>query len=438
MSQGGGGSTGFAGRGGAAPLLDELDARGLIHQLTDREGLAAALAAGPVTFYCGYDPSAPSLHCGNLVPLSIMARLARAGHKMIALVGGATGMIGDPSGKSEERKLLGLDVLEANKAAMRGQIQRLVAADAAQVDNHDWLGRFGFLEFLRDVGKHVTVNYMLAKDSVSARLNDREQGISYTEFTYMLLQGYDFAHLARTQGCTLQIGGSDQWGNITCGIELSRRLGNPTQVFGLTAPLLLTSSGKKFGKSEEGAVWLDAARTSPYRFYQFWLNTEDADVARYLKMFTFAPLEEIEATMTAHDVERGRRIAQRRLAEDVTRWVHGPDALARVLKASQVMFGGAIDGLGDEDLEPLLGDVPSSELAAATLDAGLPLVDLLVTTKLADSKGAAKRLLAQGGVYVNNVKQTDEARVVGATDRATPRFVVLRAGKKSYHLIKIT
>lgn len=421
----------------APGILDELDTRGLIHQITDREALAAALAAGPVTFYCGYDPSAPSLHCGNLVPLSVMARLARAGHKMIALVGGATGMIGDPSGKSEERNFLGLDVLEANKAALRRQIQRLVASDALQVDNHDWLGRFGFLEFLRDVGKYVTVNYMLAKDSVSARLNDREQGISYTEFTYMLLQGYDFYELARTRGCALQIGGSDQWGNITCGIEIARKKGHAAQLFGLTVPLLLAASGKKFGKSEEGAVWLDAARTSPYRFYQYWLNTEDNDVVRYLRMFTFAPLAEIDATMAAHDVERGKRIAQRRLAEDVTRWVHGPDALTRVQKASQVMFGGALDGLGDEDLEPLLGDVPSSELALATLEAGVPLVDLLVTTRLADSKGAAKRLLAQGGVYVNNVKQTDEARVVGTADRATPRFVVLRAGKKSYHIVKI-
>jgi tyrosyl-tRNA synthetase len=419
------------------PVLDELEARGLVQDVTDRDGLAAALAAGPLTFYCGYDPSASSLHAGTLVPLGVMARLARAGHRMIAVIGGATGMIGDPSGKSEERKPLDPETLARNVEAVRGQIARAVGGEPLLLNNAEWIGRMSVLDFLRDVGKLVTINYMMAKESVRARLEDREQGISYTEFSYMLLQGYDFAHLAREHGCRLQIGGSDQWGNITVGIELSRKMGGPP-LFGLVTPLLLTASGKKFGKTEAGtSVWLDPAVTSPYRFFQYWINAEDGDVERYLKMFTFLPLEEIAALMAEHDADRARRLAQRRLAEEVTTWIHGADATRRAIAASQVMFGGSLEALRDEDLAPLLEDLPSTRLPRAELEAGIPLVDLLHRVALADSKGAARRLVAQGGVYVNNVRAADAARTLTVADLATETMLVLRAGKKSYHVVQV-
>src|SRR5215470_6737051 len=322
-------------------ILPELRARGLVHDVTDEETLGERLAEGPITFYCGYDPTATSLHAGNLVPLSVAARLARAGHRYVALTGGATGRVGDPSGKSAERKLLDEETLATNIAGVAAQLRRFVSAEAIFVNNHDWFGKIGFLEFLRDVGKHITVNYMLAKESVRARLEDREQGISYTEFSYMLVQGYDFVHLRRQLGCLLQIGGADQWGNITCGVELHRKMGGDGQLFGLVAPLLLTASGTKFGKSEGGTnVWLDPGLTTPYKFYQFWLNTDDADVEKYLRMFTFVGLEEIAAIMREHEPDRARRAAQRRLAEEVTRWVHGEEATREAIASSQALHGG--------------------------------------------------------------------------------------------------
>jgi tyrosyl-tRNA synthetase len=411
-------------------LVEELRARNLIQDVTNPDGLQAALDAGPLTFYCGYDPTAISLHAGNLVPLSVMTRLARAGHKMIAVVGGATGMVGDPSGKAEERKLLDSPTLARNVAALREQIARFVARDAVLVNNADWLGSLGYLDFLREIGKRITVNFMLAKESVRARLEDREQGISYTEFSYMLLQAYDFAHLARERDCRLQVGGSDQWGNITCGIELARKLGHEQELFGLTTPLLLTADGKKFGKSEEGAVWLDAALTSPYKFYQYWINAADADVGRYLAMFTFLGLGEIDALMAEHDRDRGRRLAQKRLAEAVTTWVHGEEATQQAQAASAAMFSGSLDGA---DLDAM----PTTTLPRPELSAGVALVELLARVKLAKSKSEARRLIEGGGVYVNGVRADDVARVLSAGDLDARGLVVLRAGKKSYHLIRV-
>jgi tyrosyl-tRNA synthetase len=414
---------------GSMKLLAELQDRNLVHDVTGADALQAALEAGPLTFYCGYDPTAISLHAGNLVPLSVMTRLARAGHKMIAVVGGATGMVGDPSGKAEERKLLDPATLEQNIAALRSQIGRFVSADAVVVNNADWIGRMSYLEFLRDVGKLITVNYMLAKESVRARLEDREQGISYTEFSYMLLQGYDFAHLARTYDCRLQVGGSDQWGNITCGIELSRKLGHAKELFGLVTPLLLTSAGKKFGKSEEGSVWLDGKLTSPYKFYQYWINTADEDVERYLKMFTFVPLDEIAAAMKEHERDRAQRVAQKRLAEEVTTWVHGAETTRQAQAATAAMFSGG--AMADADLDAM----PQTTWPRAELEAGVALVDTLVRVKLAKSKSEARRLIEQGGIYVNNLRVDDVARVLSASDLGDGKLI-LRAGKKSYHLIR--
>ncbi len=418
-------------------VLDELTARGLVHDVTNREGLARLLASEPVAFYCGFDPTGASLHAGSLVPLSVMARLARCGHKTIAVVGGATGMIGDPSGKTEERKLLDADALARNLESIRAQITRFVSADALVLNNADWT-QMRYLDFLRDVGKHITVNYMLAKESVRARLQDREHGISYTEFSYMLLQAHDFVHLARAHRCRLQVGGSDQWGNITCGIELARKMGVDFELFGLVSPLLKTASGQKLGKTEKGtSLWLDPKLTSPYRFYQYWVNVEDADVGPFLRMFTFLSLEEIDALVAEHEKDKGRRVAQRRLAAEVTTWVHGAEATRRVERASGVLFGGTLESLSDADLEPLLDDVPVTRLQRSELEAGVPLVDLFVRVKLADSKGAARRLVQQGGAYLNNVRVTDAAKQVGRQDLATESLLLLRAGKRDYHLVKV-
>ncbi|HKA89803.1 MAG TPA: tyrosine--tRNA ligase [Haliangiales bacterium] len=420
-------------------ILDEIEARGLLQDVSDREELGKLLAHPPVTFYCGYDPTAVSLHAGNLVPLSLMRHLAAAGHKMIALVGGATGMVGDPSGRTSERKLLDEETLALNQRALEAQIQRLISADAQVVNNAEWLGPIGFLQFLRDVGKHMTVNYMLGKESVRARLEDRDHGISYTEFSYMLLQAKDFVHLAETRRCRLQVGGSDQWGNITCGIELHRKMsgGTAPPIFGMTAPLLLDASGKKFGKSEKGQnVWLDRAMTSPYQFYQFWVNADDRDVGRYLSMFTMIPLPEVAEIAAAHAAAPERREGQKILAREVTTWVHGAEDAARARKASELMFGQEIDGLTDADLEALVGEVPLIVVPLRELDGGLLLVDLLARTSLATSKGEARRLIAQGGAYVNNRRVEDiQVSLTPATlEGRTTLF--LRAGKRKMHLVR--
>jgi len=423
-------------------ILPELEARGLVQDVSNRDELHELLERGSVNFYVGYDPTAVSLHIGNLVQITTMARLQQAGHKPICLVGGATGMIGDPSGKSDERNLLDRDTLAANLEAIRRQLSKFLTfgdgpTDAIMVNNADWFSQFSFLDFLRDVGKLVTVNYMTAKESVRARLQDRDQGISYTEFTYMLLQAYDFVHLAKEHGCRLQVGGGDQWGNITTGMELQRKLGRD-QLYGLTTPLLLDQQGKKMGKTASGdTVWLDPSLRSPYAFYQYWINTEDADVERFLKIFSLRPLEEIDEITAAHAAAPHKRDGQRTLAEDVTTWVHGADATRRAVAASQVMFGGAVEDLRDQDLEPLLADVPSSSIARDALAAGLPLADLLHQTGLAQSKGAARRLLSGGGAYINNVRITDANRTVTTEDLATESMLVLRAGKKAYHILRV-
>jgi tyrosyl-tRNA synthetase len=418
-------------------VLEELEARGLVHEATDRAALGALLAKPGCVFYIGFDPSGASLHVGTLIPITLMIRLARAGHKPIAVIGGATGMIGDPSGKSAERKLLDDAALEKNVASVSAQLAKFLPG-VEVANNADWTQQ-KYLEFLRDVGKHITVNYMLAKESVRARLEDREHGISYTEFSYMLLQAWDYAVLARDRGCRLQCGGSDQWGNITCGIELARKLGVSGELHGLVTPLLMNSSGTKFGKTEGGtSVWLDAAATSPYAFYQFWFNAEDADVERYLKLFTFLSLDEIADVVKAHDVDRAKRIAQKKLAEEVTRLAHGDAGVKGALAATQVLFGGSLEAMTDDDLLAACADAPSSTIAKSELAAGVGIIDLLVRTGLAKSKTAARQTLEQGGIYVNNVKVDDMNRKLGDADRATASFILLRSGKKNYHLLRVT
>jgi tyrosyl-tRNA synthetase len=421
-------------------ILEELNARGLVADVSQKDELATLMAAGPVTFYAGYDPSGQSLHVGNLVPMILQARLQRAGHRPIVVVGGATGMIGDPSGKSAERNLLDDATLERNLAAIRTQLGRFLEfgdgpTGAIMVNNADWFKDVGYMEFLRDVGKHLSINYMLAKDSVRSRL-EGETGISYTEFSYMLLQAWDFVQLAQRYGCRLQVGGSDQWGNITAGCELSRRKGG-AQLFGLVAPLLLDSAGNKMGKTSTGErVWLDPAMTSPYRFHQYWLNVPDSEVDKLLRIFSLRPLDELAALVDAHRAEPHRRAAQRALADDFTTWVHGADATRRANAAAGVLFGGELAGLGDADLEPLAGEVPSSTISRELLAAGVSLVDLLVERGLCSSKGEARRQIAGGAIYVNNQKVDRADLMVSAAHLATPSFVLLRFGKKTYHLMR--
>jgi tyrosyl-tRNA synthetase len=424
-------------------ILDELEARGQVAEITHRDELLELLEGDvPIPFYAGFDPTAPSMHLGHIIPIMLMTRLQRAGHKPIAVVGGATGMIGDPSGKSDERQLLDAETLERNCAAIREQLSHVMTfgdgpTDAVLVNNADWFANIGYIDFLRDIGKLLTVNYMTNKESVRARLDDREQGISYTEFSYMLLQSYDFVHLAEHHGCRLQVGGSDQWGNVTAGCELQRKMGRPS-LFGLVAPLLLDSSGQKMGKTSKGErIWLDPALTSPYALYQYWMNLADADVDRMLKTFSFRSLEEIAEIVAAHTEAPHKRIGQKAIAEEFTAWLHGEDALKRVLAATQVMFGGKLDELSDSDLEPLLSDVPSSELGRDQLSGGVELVELLATTGLAKSKGEARRLIKGGGVYINNVSEADPARSVTDADLGTETMLVLRAGKKRYHIVRV-
>jgi len=420
-------------------ILDELEQRGLIHEVTDREGLAKLLAEGVVPLYAGYDPTMPSLHVGNLVPLIMQARLQRAGHKPIVVVGGATGMVGDPSGKSAERNLLGDEELAANVAAIRSQFLRFLdfapgPTGALLVNNADWTHGVGYLEFLRDIGKYLTVNYMMAKDSVRARL-EGDTGISYTEFSYMLLQAFDFVHLSRAHACRLQVGGSDQYGNITAGCELSRKMGGP-QLFGLTAPLLLDSTGQKMGKTSTGErVWLDAERTSPYAFYQYFFNVTDEEAPRLLKLFSFRSLPEIDALLGSHDADRGQRLAQRELAREFTTWVHGAEETARVEEASRIMFGGSLEGVQERTLELLTKVVPVVEIDRAELASGIDVVELLSRT-VAASKTAARKLLQQGGAYINNVRVTDGERKVSTADLVTPTLLVVRGGRKDYRLVR--
>jgi tyrosyl-tRNA synthetase len=423
----------------SSELFDDLQARGLVH--TSSEGVRDFLAAGPVTAYLGVDPTGDSLHVGHLVAVLALARLQRAGHRPLALVGGGTGMIGDPSGKSAERPLLTRAQVEANVAALRAQLERFLdftgPAAARVVDNHDWLGGLGVIEFLRDVGKHFTVNYMLAKDSVARRL-DSEAGLSVTEFAYSLLQAFDFGVLHDRFGCTLQIGGSDQWGNITSGIELIRRT-RGRSVHGIVLPLLTNAAGTKFGKTEGGAVWLDPDRTSPFRFFQFWLNTDDRDVERNLKTFTFLPLDEIAGVMTEHAENPAARAAQRRLASIVTRMVHGDDGLARAERATGVLFGSvAAQELPAAELLDVFADVPSTEVPRTRLEGeGIGVVDILADAGVAASRGEARRLIAGGGVSLNGARVTSPDLRVRAEDAIDGQVLLLRKGKKENRVVRL-
>jgi tyrosyl-tRNA synthetase len=414
-------------------LLEELTWRGLLYQQT--EGLGAHLAKRTVTAYCGFDPTAPSLHIGNLVPTMLLVHLARAGHKAIALVGGGTAMIGDPSGKSEERPLASADEITVNAERIHGQLSRLFASantsGVTLVNNADWLLKVGAVEFMRDVGKHFSVNYMLAKDSVQSRI---ETGISYTEFSYLLLQAYDYLQLFRKYGCTLQVGGSDQWGNITAGMELVRRsAGGEAHV--LTAPLITTASGKKFGKTEAGAVWLDPSMTSPYQFYQFWINTEDADVGRYLRMFTFMSRAEIEALEAAHAKAPHERVAQRTLATAMTTLLHGADAARVAAEVSRVIFDKRIDAgaIADDVYATLAAEIPSVRYAKA---AELSVLDVLETA-FELSRSAGRKLVQQGGVSVNGEKLPADSLMVPRDKAVRGRWFLVRKGGRDIALADV-
>jgi len=428
-----------------ATFSAELTFRGLVHQVTS-SGLLARLDAGagrPLTAYIGFDPSAPSLHVGNLMQLCTLRRLQMAGHRPIALAGGATGMIGDPGGKTGERQLLGADELVANLDGIRPQLERFLdfsegagAARALLLDNSAWLAPMGMVEFLRDVGKHFTVNQMVAKESVRSRFERADVGISYTEFSYMLLQAYDFFRLHVDHGCELQVGGSDQWGNITMGVDLVRKLAR-TEVYGLTTPLVTKPDGTKFGKTESGTVWLDPSLTSPYRFYQFLLQSEDAAVGEYLRYFTFLGTEEIAALDEETVAHPERRAAQRALARSVTEMVHGLEQVQRAEKASAALFGTEISDLDEDVLVDVMDDAPSSALALSELATGVSLVDLMVKTGLSASKGEARRAVAQGGAYVNNRRVAGEDQLLGQDDLLHGRYLVLRRGRRDYHMVRV-
>ena len=423
-------------------ILDELQWRGLVADCTDTEELTKRLAA-PVTLYCGFDPTADSLHVGNLVPLLALRRFQLLGHHPIAVAGGATGSIGDPSGKSQERQLLTAEVLDRNIAKVKVQLAKLLDFETTQnparlVDNASWTQGLSFLDFLRDIGKHFSVNQMVAKESVRARMEDREAGISYTEFSYMLLQAFDFYVLRRDAGCELQIGGSDQWGNITAGIELTRKKLGQT-VYGLTLPLIMNSDGSKFGKTAAGAIWLDPQRTSVYRFYQYWINTDDRDAIRYLKFFTFLPAAEITSLEEQHAANPGARVAHKALARAVTDLVHGPAATTEAIRASEILFGGELTGVSEATFGDIVGEVPTKTVDAAALaGAGIPLLEVLVLAGLCPSKGQARKDVEGGGVNINNVRETNFQRLVTTGDLLFSKHCLLRKGKKNYVVVTAT
>jgi len=420
-------------------ILEELKWRGLVADCTDAAELAKKISA-PITLYCGFDPTADSLHVGNLVPLLALRRFQLLGHHPIAVAGGATGSIGDPSGKTAERQLLTKEILDHNIASVKGQLAKLLDFETSQnparlVDNASWTAGISFLDFLRDIGKHFSVNQMVAKESVRARMEDRDVGISYTEFSYMLLQAFDFMVLCREQHCELQIGGSDQWGNITAGIELTRKkLGK--HVFGLTLPLITNTDGSKFGKTAAGAIWLDPKRTSVYKFYQFWINTDDRDVIRYLKYFTFLNQAGIELLEKAHAENPGGRVAHKALAKAATDLIHGEPATAEAIRASEILFGGELAGVSETTFNDIVGEVPTREIEKAKLDgAGIPLVELLVHAGLCPSKGQARKDIEGGGVNINNLREASAARAVTAGDLLFGKHVLLRKGKKNYVVV---
>jgi tyrosyl-tRNA synthetase len=429
-------------------LYQDLEYRGIVKQVTD-PALAELLSGYRITLYAGFDPTSDSLHVGSLLPLLTLRRFQLAGHRPIAVVGGATGMIGDPSGKSQERNLLDDEQIGHNLRGISAVIARfleLKGKDAGLVvNNADWFKGMDYIRFLRDIGKHFTINHMMAKESVRARLEDREHGISYTEFSYMLLQAYDFYVLNRQNGCQLQIGGSDQWGNITAGIELIRRIRateekagkQPGEVFGMTHPLVSKADGTKFGKTEKGTVWLDANRTSPYQFYQFFVQTADADVVNYLKFFTFLAHDEIAHLEELAKKDPAKREAQTKLAREMTKLVHGEKELERAERASEALFGGGIAELDERTLLDAFSEAPSTRIDKTRLGA-LTLVDLLAETGLSGSKGAARKDIAGGGIYINNERVSDPAATVASSALIAGGYVVLRKGKKTYHLVSFT
>ncbi len=421
-------------------IISEFTWRGLVHQTTDDAGLAAWLMAKPRTLYAGFDPTADSLHVGHLVALMNLRRFQQVGHRPIALVGGATGTIGDPSGKSEERKLISLADVKKNIEGIEKQMRKFLNFDdsptgAVIANNHHWISKFSYIDFLRDVGKHFPVNVMLAKDSVKMRLENTDSGLSYTEFSYMLLQSYDYVHLYRTFNCELQIGGSDQWGNITAGIDLARRI-ESVHLHGMTSPLLTKSDGKKMGKTESGTLWLDPNKTPPYQFYQYWVNLDDADVEKTLKIFTDLRRNEMEELLAAHAKDPGKRTAQYRLADELTKLVHGDEGVAAAKRATEIFFGGEITKMNDAQLVSIFADVPSQEIPRTRLEEGLSLIDALVESGLAASKGEARRTIQQGGAYVNNRPIGDVDAKLGVDHLVSETVMVVRSGKKKYALLR--
>ncbi|MDE5415890.1 tyrosine--tRNA ligase [Alkalihalobacterium chitinilyticum] len=415
-------------------LLKDLQFRGLVNQVTDEEGLAKQLSEEQVTLYCGFDPTADSLHIGHLLTVLTLRRFQLAGHKPLALVGGATGLIGDPSGKKAERTLNEKEIVEQFTEGIKGQLSRFLdfegEAGAKLVNNYDWIGKLDVITFLRDVGKNFGINYMLAKDSVESRISS---GISFTEFSYMILQSYDFLNLYQNENCKLQIGGSDQWGNITAGLELIRKsLGDQEKAFGFTIPLVTKADGTKFGKTEGGAIWLDPEKTTPYEFYQFLINTDDRDVIKFIKYFTFLSHDEITELEKAVETEPHLRLAQRRLAEELTKTVHGEESLAQAIRISDALFSGEIKNLSASEIKQGFKDVPSYTCE----DENMALVDLLVAAKVSSSKRQAREDIQNGAIYINGERSTDVGRLLQTEDKIEGQFTIIRRGKKKYYLIQ--
>ncbi|HCX2378848.1 tyrosine--tRNA ligase [Staphylococcus aureus] len=413
-------------------LIEDLKWRGLIYQQTDEQGIEDLLNKEQVTLYCGADPTADSLHIGHLLPFLTLRRFQEHGHRPIVLIGGGTGMIGDPSGKSEERVLQTEEQVDKNIEGISKQMHNIFEFGtdhgAVLVNNRDWLGQISLISFLRDYGKHVGVNYMLGKDSIQSRL---EHGISYTEFTYTILQAIDFGHLNRELNCKIQVGGSDQWGNITSGIELMRRMYGQTDAYGLTIPLVTKSDGKKFGKSESGAVWLDAEKTSPYEFYQFWINQSDEDVIKFLKYFTFLGKEEIDRLEQSKNEAPHLREAQKTLAEEVTKFIHGEDALNDAIRISQALFSGDLKSLSAKELKDGFKDVPQVTLSNETTN----IVEVLIETGISPSKRQAREDVNNGAIYINGERQQDVNYALAPEDKIDGEFTIIRRGKKKYFMV---
>ena len=429
-------------------IIQEFSWRGLIHQTTSPETIADWLMEKPRTVYVGFDPTADSLHVGHLVALMNLRRFQQFGHRPIALAGGATGMIGDPSGKSEERNLLAKEQIENNIHNVEKQFRKFLRFDdsttgAILTNNADWFSKMLYIDFLRDVGKHFPISMMMAKDSVRLRLENTPQqdgtgGLSFTEFSYMLMQSYDFVQLYKAYNCEMQLGGSDQWGNITMGCEFARRIGVRGQLQGLTSPLLTKSDGGKMGKTESGTLWLDPNKTPPYQFYQYWINLDDADVEKTLKIFTELTQAEIANVIAEHKSDPGRRTAQRKLADELTLLVHGNDGLSTAKRATEIFFGGEISAMDVASLCSIFADVPSKELPRQRLSEGLPLIDALVESGLSSSKSDARRTIQQGGAYINNRPIEDVNTVLTVQHLASENVMVLRTGKKKYALLRFT